>query len=430
MKFVSITLIIIELMVELLYKNLLTVSAFSALLGGILGLCSDTEWYRAAALKIKYITDFYPSGWWPKHIPIFNMESYSIYFQDPESPVMEGLICFHDQVMFLVSFIVLFVGTALYSCVSTFKKRRFGSLSARRPERFIHCTVIEIAWTTLPALCLLNLAVPSFALLYAMEELPAAQGYLKCVGHQWYWTYEYADYHFPVKTPHDCSLKPAIMTKDAHMTMLESRCAELLAVEKKVISSELLDDILKKVISMPESDQVAELLDRKQKSMWFNGHCPQLIFDEKLFWYLGVADDLDYAKTLANFSKRLYASSTPPERDDCITPIHLAPKLGRDSIKVESYLIDEFVGEEYKRLLSVDNTAKIPAKEHIRLLITSADVLHSWAIPSLGIKVDACPGRMNQSTVYLNSRKTKHYGQCSELCGVNHGFMPVVLQAF
>ena len=62
------------------------------------------------------------------------------------------------------------------------------------------------------------------------------------------------------------------------------------------------------------------------------------------------------------------------------------------------------------------------------LLITSADVLHSWAVPSLGVKVDACPGRLNQVFMFVK-REGVFYGQCSELCGVNHGFMPIVVQA-
>jgi len=62
------------------------------------------------------------------------------------------------------------------------------------------------------------------------------------------------------------------------------------------------------------------------------------------------------------------------------------------------------------------------------VLITSADVLHSWAVPSLGVKVDACPGRLNQVFLFVK-RKGVFYGQCSELCGVNHGFMPIVVQA-
>ena len=80
------------------------------------------------------------------------------------------------------------------------------------------------------------------------------------------------------------------------------------------------------------------------------------------------------------------------------------------------------------RLLEVDNRLFVPINTHIRLLITSADVLHSWAVPSLGVKVDACPGRLNQVFMFVK-REGVFYGQCSELCGVNHGFMPIVVQA-
>lgn len=80
------------------------------------------------------------------------------------------------------------------------------------------------------------------------------------------------------------------------------------------------------------------------------------------------------------------------------------------------------------RLLEVDNRIILPSKIHIRLLITAADVLHSWAIPSFGIKVDACPGRLSQASLFLK-RNGVYYGQCSEICGVNHGFMPIVVKS-
>ena len=80
------------------------------------------------------------------------------------------------------------------------------------------------------------------------------------------------------------------------------------------------------------------------------------------------------------------------------------------------------------RLLEVDNRIILPIKTHIRVIVTAADVLHSWAVPSFGIKVDACPGRLNQASLFIK-REGTFYGQCSEICGVNHGFMPVVVRA-
>jgi cytochrome c oxidase subunit 2 len=80
------------------------------------------------------------------------------------------------------------------------------------------------------------------------------------------------------------------------------------------------------------------------------------------------------------------------------------------------------------RLLTVDNRLHVPTQATIRFLITSMDVIHSWAVPSLGVKVDACPGRLNQVFVYIK-RPGVFYGQCSELCGINHYAMPIVVKA-
>ena len=95
----------------------------------------------------------------------------------------------------------------------------------------------------------------------------------------------------------------------------------------------------------------------------------------------------------------------------------------------DSYMIQEddlTIGQF--RILEVDNRVVVPTNSHIRVLITASDVLHSWAIPSLGIKLDACPGRLNQTSMFIK-REGVFYGQCSEICGVNHGFMPIVVEA-
>nr|YP_009654890.1 cytochrome c oxidase subunit II [Eocanthecona thomsoni]QCI09867.1 cytochrome c oxidase subunit II [Eocanthecona thomsoni] len=80
------------------------------------------------------------------------------------------------------------------------------------------------------------------------------------------------------------------------------------------------------------------------------------------------------------------------------------------------------------RLLDVDNRTILPMNIQTRVVITAADVLHSWAIPSLGIKIDAVPGRLNQGTINMN-RPGIMYGQCSEICGANHSFMPIVMES-
>lgn len=95
----------------------------------------------------------------------------------------------------------------------------------------------------------------------------------------------------------------------------------------------------------------------------------------------------------------------------------------------DSYMVQENDLELGQfRLLEVDNRVVVPTNSHIRVLITASDVLHSWAIPSLGVKLDACPGRLNQTSMFIK-REGVFYGQCSEICGVNHGFMPIVIEA-
>ena len=171
--------------------------------------------------------------------------------------------------------------------------------SSRSMSRFVvHGTVIEIVWTVIPSLILVVIALPSFALLYSIDELVDPALTLKCIGNQWFWSYEYSDFE-----AQDCAVR----------------------------------------------------------------------FDS----YIVAEDDLEFG-TL--------------------------------------------------RLLEVDNRVVLPLKTHVRVLITAADVLHSWAVPSLGVKLDACPGRLNQTSLYI-LRNGVFFGQCSEICGSAHGAMPIAVEA-
>ena len=102
--------------------------------------------------------------------------------------------------------------------------------------------------------------------------------------------------------------------------------------------------------------------------------------------------------------------------------------------KFSSYMLtDEALKTTYSnvgllRNLEVNKKTYLPTNTHLRLLITAIDVLHSWTIPSFGVKVDACPGRLNQANLFIK-RFGLFFGQCSEICGVNHGFMPIVVIA-
>ena len=100
-----------------------------------------------------------------------------------------------------------------------------------------------------------------------------------------------------------------------------------------------------------------------------------------------------------------------------------------EALLFDSYLKDESdleLGE--MRLLEVDNRLVLPIQKHIRVIVTAADVLHCWAVPSLGVKLDACPGRLNQMAMFI-PRPGIYYGNCSEICGSRHGYMPICVEA-
>ena len=234
-------------------------------------------------------------------VSIFNFKAYQdapeawqVGFQDPATPVMQGIIDLHHDICFFLLVILIFVIWMLARTLYHFQESHNPI-----PEKILHGTTIEIAWTIAPSFILVFIAIPSFALLYSMDEIVDPAVTVKAIGHQWYWSYEYADYN--------------------------------------------------------QSDEQSVAFDS----------------------YMIPEDDLELGQL---------------------------------------------------RLLDVDNRVVIPVSTHIRLIITSADVLHSWAVPSLGVKCDAVPGRLNQVNMFIK-RQGVFYGQCSELCGANHGFMPIVVEA-
>nr|QNV11873.1 cytochrome c oxidase subunit II [Mellinus arvensis] len=97
------------------------------------------------------------------------------------------------------------------------------------------------------------------------------------------------------------------------------------------------------------------------------------------------------------------------------------------TLEFDSYMLKEGKLSMF-RLLDVDNRMVVPRECFLRVLITSADVIHSWAVPSLGVKVDAVPGRLNQ-IMLMTIRPGLYFGQCSEICGANHSFMPIVVES-
>lgn len=100
-----------------------------------------------------------------------------------------------------------------------------------------------------------------------------------------------------------------------------------------------------------------------------------------------------------------------------------------EGIAFSSYMIaDEDITEDQRRLLSTDNVVVLPIDTNIQILMTAGDVLHSWTVPAFGVKIDAVPGRLNETWVRIDKPGT-YYGQCSELCGKDHSYMPIEIRA-
>jgi cytochrome c oxidase subunit II len=210
-------------------------------------------------------------------------QPWEITLQPAASPVMENIVWFHNFLFVLITLITLFVLALLVAVVM-----KFNAKANPVPSKTTHNTLVEVAWTLIPVLILVGIAVPSFRLLFLQLDIPKADLTVKATGKQWYWSYSYPD----------------------------------------------------------------------------NG------------------------------------------------------KFEFDSLLVQ---------DKKPRLLGVDNEMVVPVNKVIRIQTTGADVIHAFAVPSFGIKIDAIPGRLNE-TWFKATREGVYYGQCSELCGKDHSAMPIAVR--
>ena len=130
--------------------------------------------------------------------------------------------------------------------------------------------------------------------------------------------------------------------------------------------------------------------------------------------------------------KILYKQDTIPKADLTIKAVgyqwYWGYEYPDENIIFESYMIQEDeLKENQPRLLTVDNEVVVPVNKVVKVLITANDVLHAWALPSFGVKRDAVPGRINE-TWFKAEKVGTYYGQCSELCGIKHAFMPITVR--
>lgn len=351
--------------------------------------------------------------------------SWQLSFQNPATPVMEGIISLHNYVLMYLILVFIVVIWFLVRSLYLFHESKNAS-----PLDFNHDPLIETVWTVAPAFILVAIAMPSFSLLYSMDEVMDPSLTVKIVGHQWYWSYEldvyrednlfeYFKVNFPrpkryMETPAFVNLKKKIQSTSAGK-FAATHYFKFLRWQGASIKPK--PDLFDLNVSI-----------RKSKIEAIN----------RMIYNLKISAALKGMKLLKPFVKintlREYAKSTGIcffwllEFITYNETIKHSVSVINPAIKFDSYMINENdLPLGGLRLLEVDNRLVLPIKTHIRLLITSADVIHSWAVPSLGIKVDAIPGRLNQTGLYIK-RPGVFYGQCSELCGVNHGFMPIVVE--
>jgi cytochrome c oxidase subunit 2 len=203
--------------------------------------------------------------------------------QESATQVMDDITWFHNWLLIVITIITLFVLVLLTIVVV-----KFNAKANPVPSRTTHNTLIEVAWTLIPVLILVAIAIPSFKLLFLQLDIPKADLTIKATGKQWYWSYAYPD----------------------------------------------------------------------------NG------------------------------------------------------KFEFDSLLAQ---------DKKPRLLGVDNEMVVPINKVVRIQTTGADVIHSFTVPAFGIKIDAIPGRLNE-TWFKATKLGMFYGQCSELCGKDHAFMPIAVR--
>jgi heme/copper-type cytochrome/quinol oxidase subunit 2 len=331
-------------------------------------------------------------------------------FSEPATPIMEGIIDFHNYIFFFLVLILVFVLTIMCNILIYFwyffenPTNKWDILFRDfiyENNKVTHGTVLEIIWTTLPALILITIAFPSFSLLYSMDEVMLPAFTLKVIGHQWYWSYEYTD--------------QAVV--DMYNSALNNK-------EDNLIENLLKDIQLSSYkIDLKDEAFLQKIVEEKYQT-FKEKNSSNYLMSLYLDWNkTGIKNLLEFymlhSSDYVNKMKELIAN-------DGNNSVLSSGKL---SIDFDSYMVPESdlnLGDH--RLLEVTEHVVLPINTYIRILVSSADVLHSFAVPSLGIKADAVPGRLNQMSAYIK-RQGVFYGQCSELCGVSHGMMPITVRA-
>lgn len=295
--------------------------------------------------------------------------AWQVSFMEPASTQMFGITELYQDLFMVTTAIWVIVMSMLGFAVTEYAASR--SFYVRRaistePSFDDVCTVnvtyvtydsheeLETIWTAIPCVILFAIALPSFSLLFSLDEDCWPSLWLKVIGNQWFWSYE-------------------VTVSSIAETLSTFRYAYDVAscqAQAYWTSATMSYNLVRNYAVSP-------------LSVWYNIY-------------------------LANEVRNHLARNAFFSFDSFITP-------------------DDEVRSLSTRLLETDTTVYLPVCVPTRVVVSSNDVIHSWAVPSLGIKIDAVPGRLNTCLVTPVRRGT-YYGQCSEICGVNHGFMPITVR--
>ena len=345
-----------------------------------------------------------------------------LWFQQPASPVMEGIIDLQLEMSFHFIYILTLVTYGLLGSVILFNEN-----SNKLSSRVGHWTTLERIYSIIPMVSIACIYVPSFSLLYAMDEYPDSFVCLKVVGRQWYWHYELSYDGFN------------------HYENIDK------FINNKILS----DSVFKYKI----------FFNNIKKNNYFNNnnlinytkfiYRTKYLVQNKIGWFYRQNYSI-HLKLFADLHKNLvslpkitnYSFDSYCLSDYTLKSKYLAPKILlknlTNNIKysnlsyLKSYIninkditinsLAHFKTIRTSRLLETSKAIILPTGTVIRALVTASDVIHSWAIPSLGVKTDGIPGRLNQ-VFFAIIKNGIYYGQCSELCGQYHFAMPIVIKS-
>lgn len=407
---------------------------------------------------------------------------YSITFSNPKTQSLVGILELHDHLMFFILLIFnIKMCFFLYSIITSRKNLFFNKKLclqdaftevANFNELYIedelydfkHATVLEFIWTILPGIVLVVMAIPSFMLLYSLEESNFPLFNICVIGNQWYWSYEYMDFdvlHYYTKFINNKftflreNIKECSMFLDNIFLKTDASFILKVILDSNLLlggcSNTFLDSAFQKVGEL----NYIKVLSSYDLDLTFNSESFIYTFNNidrnfDWFWLLGSLEkdfsyDLVhnfYVNNIFNFDilKKIFIEDF--YLNNLLLDLDSSPLLilsdtflktledkFEDTLTLDCQIVSESdLPAGYPRLLTTDQVLVIPSETPLRFLITSNDVIHSWCIPSFGIKMDAIPGRLNQvllTTPYFGTS----WGQCSELCGVNHGFMPIEIRS-